>query len=141
MEEGLRWWKTGEEDSWAMGMKVRRSGVDGQDKWRVGWEKSSAGGRWLRFNGKRPGGGPRGWTPRGGRAEEREREGVGGLGATWSSAVACRRCGSGPAAVRTGGALPRDSGGWRGRRDAFDAADRWAGARQGPDRQWLGVTR
>jgi hypothetical protein len=24
VEEGLRWWKTGEEDAWAMGMNVRR---------------------------------------------------------------------------------------------------------------------
>jgi hypothetical protein len=28
-EEGLRWWKTGEEDPWAMGTNVRRLGVDG----------------------------------------------------------------------------------------------------------------
>jgi hypothetical protein len=27
--EGLRWWKTGEEDAWAMGTKVQRSGLDG----------------------------------------------------------------------------------------------------------------
>jgi hypothetical protein len=66
--------------------------------------------------------------PEGGRRVEterkREREREGALGAAWSSAAACRRRGSGSAAVRAGGALPRDSGGWRGRRDAVDAADR-----------------
>jgi hypothetical protein len=36
VEEGLQWQKTGEEDAWAMGMKARRSGVDGRDKWRAG---------------------------------------------------------------------------------------------------------
>jgi hypothetical protein len=36
VEEGLRWRKTGEEDTWAMGTNVRRSGVDGRDERRVG---------------------------------------------------------------------------------------------------------
>jgi hypothetical protein len=31
-EEGLRWQKNGKVDAWAMGTKVRRSGVDGRDK-------------------------------------------------------------------------------------------------------------
>jgi hypothetical protein len=70
-------------------------------------------------------GGPGGWMLHGGRAEEREGE-RGALGA----AVAC-----------AGGALPRDSGGQRGRRDAVDAADRLAGARWGPNRQRLGAVR
>jgi hypothetical protein len=45
----------------------------------------------------------------------------------------CRRHGSGPKMARAGGALPRDSVGRRGRRDAMDGADRWAGAQRGPD--------
>jgi hypothetical protein len=43
---------------------------------------------------------------------ERERERERGVGLVW------RRRGSGPAAARAGGALPRDSGERRGRRDA-----------------------
>jgi hypothetical protein len=35
-EEGLRWWKTSEEDAWVMGTNVRRSGVDGRDERRAG---------------------------------------------------------------------------------------------------------
>jgi hypothetical protein len=35
-EEGLRWRKTGEVDAWAMGMSMRRSGVDGRDERRAG---------------------------------------------------------------------------------------------------------
>jgi hypothetical protein len=29
VEEGLRWWKIGEVDAWAMGMSVRSSGMHG----------------------------------------------------------------------------------------------------------------
>jgi hypothetical protein len=47
------------------------------------------------------------------RKRERERE-RGALGAAWSSAA------------RTSGALPRDSEGRRGQRDADGVADRWA---------------
>jgi hypothetical protein len=96
--------------------------------------------RRLHFNGKRRGGGPEGWTLRGGGAGESEGE-RGGLGAAWSSAVAWRRRSSDPATTRAGGALPHDSGERRSRRDAVDVADRWAGARRGPDRQCLGVAR
>jgi hypothetical protein len=71
--EGLQWQKTGEVDAWAMGTSVRHSGMDGRDRQRAE-EKYSAGGRRLRFNVKRRGGGPEGWMPRGGRAEEREGE-------------------------------------------------------------------
>jgi hypothetical protein len=53
----------------------------------------------------RRGGGLEGWVPR-------------GSGAAWSSVAEWRRLGSGPAAACAGGALPRDSGGRRGRRDA-----------------------
>jgi hypothetical protein len=70
---------------------------------------------------------------------KRERERGGGPGMAWSSVVVCHRHGSGPAVVRAGGALLRDSGGWRDRRDAGDVADRWARVRWGPDRQRLGV--
>jgi hypothetical protein len=110
VEEGFRWRKTGEVDAWAMGMKARPSGVDGRGKWRAGEEKDrpAAGGSILRGA---AGMGAR----RGGRRVEaerkREREREGALGAAWSSAAACRRCGSGPAAARAGIALPRDSGG------------------------------
>jgi hypothetical protein len=73
---------------------------------------------------------------------ERKREGErGGPSAAWSSAAACRRRGSGTAAARAGGALTHDNGGWRGRCDAGDVADRWAGARRGPDHQRLGAAR
>jgi hypothetical protein len=57
-----------------------------------GEKKISAGGQWLRFNGKRRGGGSEGWTPCGGGGGERER---GEPGAAWSSATAWRRRGSG----------------------------------------------
>jgi hypothetical protein len=70
---------------------------------------------------------------------EREREREGALGVAWSNEAACHRRDSGPIAARVGGALPRDSGGRRGRCDAVVAADRWAGARRGPDRQRLGA--
>jgi hypothetical protein len=75
--------------------------------------------------------------PRGGRAEEREGErggpgrGVeqhGGMSSAWQR----------PGHGARGG---RDSGGRRGRRDAVDVADRWAGARWGPGHQRLGATR
>jgi hypothetical protein len=81
-------------------------------------------------------GGPGGWTPRGGRAEEREGERSGpGRGVEQCGGVSSARQWPGR------GALPHDSGGRRGRRDAVDAADRWAGARRGPDHQWLGAAR
>jgi hypothetical protein len=94
----------------------------------------------LHFNGKRRGGGPEGWTPRGGGAGESEGE-RGGLGAAWSRTVAWRRRSSDPAMARAGGALPHDSGERRGRHDAVDVADRWVGARRGPGHQCLGVAR
>jgi hypothetical protein len=62
-------------------------------------------------------GGPKGWAPRGGGVGERERE-RGGPSMVWSSTTVWHRCGSGPTASRAGGALPRDSGERRGRRDA-----------------------
>jgi hypothetical protein len=46
-EEGLQQWIAGEVDAWVVGKRVRHSGVDGRDKWRVG-EKKSAGGSVLR---------------------------------------------------------------------------------------------
>jgi hypothetical protein len=83
------------------GKRVRRSGVDGRDKRRVGGRKRSAGGSVLRGA---VGRGAQGWMPRGGRVEERE--GALGVGAV-AARPRCTRC-----------ALPRDSGGRRGRRDA-----------------------
>jgi hypothetical protein len=35
-EEGLWWWKTGEEDAWVMGMNAQCSGVDERDERRAG---------------------------------------------------------------------------------------------------------
>jgi hypothetical protein len=61
--------------------------------------------------------GAEGWVPRGGGSGEREGE-MGALGMTWSSAAVWHRRGSGPAAAHAGVALPRDSGGRRGQRDA-----------------------
>jgi hypothetical protein len=52
------------------------------------------------------------------REREREREREGGPSMAWSSAAAWHQRGSGPAAVRTGDTLPRDSGERWGRRDA-----------------------
>jgi hypothetical protein len=63
----------------------------------------------------------------------------GGPGTVWSSAAAWRQHGSGPTTASAGGALSRDSGERRGRRDTVDVADRWAGARRGPNRQRLGA--
>jgi hypothetical protein len=120
-EEGFWRWITGEVDAGAMGTKARRSGVDRRDKRRAGEEKDqmAASGSVLRGAA-----GSGAWM--GGRRvlaeRKREREREGALGA-----VACRWCGSGPAAARVGGALPRDSGERRGRRDAVDVTDRWAG--------------
>jgi hypothetical protein len=74
------------------------------------------------------------------REREREREEL-ALGAVWSSAAVWHQCGSGPAAARTGGALPRDSGGRRRRRDVDGVADWWAGTRRGPGHQRLGAAR
>jgi hypothetical protein len=67
--------------------------------------------------------------------EERE----GALGAAWSTAALFHQCGSRPAAARAGGALPRDSGERRGRRNMVDVADRCAGVRRGPSHQRLGA--
>jgi hypothetical protein len=97
-------------------------------------DRPAAGGSALRGAARR---GPGGWTLRGGRAEERG----GGPGRGAGSATACRRRSSGSATAYAGGALSRDSGGRRGQRDAVDVADRWAGARRGPDRQRLGAAR
>jgi hypothetical protein len=92
----------------------------------------SVGGRWLRFNGKQRGGGLEGWTPRGGRAGEREGEGGGpwrgveqrgGMAAGRPRRVRAARC---RATVENGG---------------VDVADRWAGTLRGPGRQRLGATR
>jgi hypothetical protein len=89
----------------AMGTHVRRSGVDGREKWRAR-EKRSAGGQWLDF--KRSGG--EGGLEGGRRMEaERKRKREGERG--------------GPG---------RGSGGRRGRCDAVDVANRWAGPRRGP---------
>jgi hypothetical protein len=119
--DGVRWRKTSEVDGWVMGTKAWRSGMDGRDKWHAGEEKvwPVASGSVLRGAAGR--GGPKGWTPRGGRAEEREGE-RGALGT-----AVCHRRDSGPATARAGGAVPRDSGGRRGRRGAVDAVNRWAG--------------
>jgi hypothetical protein len=70
---------------------------------------------------------------------ERKRKRGGALGVAWTSAMAWCRRGSGPTTTRAGDALPRDNGGWRGRRDADDVADRWAGTRRG--RSQLGAAR
>jgi hypothetical protein len=75
-----------------------------------GEKKISTGGRRLRFNGNRRGGGRRGGCHM---EAEWERGGV-----VWSSAAAWRRRGNGPAVALAGGALPCDSGERRGRRDA-----------------------
>jgi hypothetical protein len=45
----------------------------------------------------------------------------------------------GPWARRGVGAVPRDTGGRRGQRDAVDVTDRWAGTRRGPSHQRLGA--
>jgi hypothetical protein len=118
-EEELRWRKTSEEDAWAMGMNVRRSGVDGRDEWRAGSEKFSTGGRRLCFNGKRRGGGPEGWTLRGGGVGEREGEG-GGPSAAWRGRGRAARC-----------LVTVENGGVGATR--VDMADRWAGTLRGPD--------
>jgi hypothetical protein len=62
-------------DTWVMGTKVRRSGMDGRDKRRVGEEKDRP---VARFEGEQGGGG----TRRGGRRVEveRKREREGGPG-------------------------------------------------------------
>jgi hypothetical protein len=95
--EGLRWRKTDEEDAWAWTDEMNGA----RDE-----KEILAGGRRLRFNGKRRGGGPEGWTPHGGRAGERGR----GRRTLARCGAACQRRGSGPAAARAGGMLLRDNG-------------------------------
>jgi hypothetical protein len=89
--EGLRWWKTSEEDAWAMGTNARRSGVDGRDERRAGekFSRPAGGGSVLTGSGGEA-------ARRGGRRVEAERERERGRGrGPW-----------------------RDSGERRGRRDA-----------------------
>jgi hypothetical protein len=97
-----------------------------------------AGGRRLRFNGKRRGGGPKGWTPHGGRAGEREGEGGGpwrGVEQRASGAAAAR-----PRRVRAACCcVTVENSGVGATR--IDVADRWAGTLRGPGRQQLGAAR
>jgi hypothetical protein len=107
---------------------MRRSGMDGQDQRRAGGRKFLADGRRLCFKGS---GGEGAW--RGGRSVEAERERERERGGPWAQHGAGRqRCGSGPSVTRASDALPRDNGGRRGRRDADDVADKWAGTRRVP---------
>jgi hypothetical protein len=94
-EEGLRWWKAGEADAWAVGGRVcdTRAWTDETNDARERKIRSAGGGSVL--NGS-DGEGAEGWASRGGGEGERERE-RGALGAA-------------AARPRVGGALPRNSG-------------------------------
>jgi hypothetical protein len=94
-EEGLRWRKTGEVDTWAIGDecvalgrgRTRRTACAGENF------RPAGGGSVLR------GAAGRG-ARRGGRRVDAEREREGGLGVAWSSTAAWRRHGSGPTTMR-----------------------------------------
>jgi hypothetical protein len=108
-EEGLQRWKTSEADAWmvgeacaALGRGRARQMARGEEK-----DRSAAGGSVLRVAAGR-GEGPKGWTPRGGGAGERERGGP-KRNVEQHGGVASERPGR--------GALPCDSGERRGQRD------------------------
>jgi hypothetical protein len=128
---GLRWRKARKADAWAVGMSVRRSGVDGRDERRAG-EKNSIGGRRLCFKGERRGGGRRG---KHNVEAERERErGRGGAWARRGIGAASAR----PRRVRAARCRATMEDGGVGVTQV-DVADRRARTRRGPGRQRLGA--